>query len=561
MRMEFSGKNSQVSASLKDPFSFDNEKCGPNTPPPVVKPKKFFKSRNVEGPATEELNHNTASYMGSNRSCDSSYKNKTGRKYGKNSFSSPPSVGSKKYYSSGKISSPELSLDSDNEQTEAMNLSSPTKTAVPAREENKPPIVLRIIKGTSHLVNDLGSPPSARHHENSGVIVRSSSRKRSHSTDQDYRPYNSSILNIPKKSTRELRSKRVSDSSVDYKPDEPSKEVVSKPEKVKSGSTIDTIREEVEQRSELEDSDNSSKQSESPELNNTNTTSLCKPETNANLDCASEMTSVNNTVIPSVNEGEEEIQEKENFGGLQKEELDNYVSDKLSQTLDDSQPHEPPVPPSPAPITTPPLSSNITNTKTFLDQDWFSDSDCSDSFSDQINTIASNEGEADLETEVHPNAIEACEMDEKCDSEPEPEMKDVSLEKTSPPSPKIESRPIVARISPIKKGSIFKCRSQVSGSKKRLALYKHKWAADDKDGNAGDGANAMGRPTGVTKVNSQPCLVDEDFEPSKLTRVTSWPLCKSEMLEDEQEMITSVKCPKTAKEVRILILMNYIISR
>ncbi|CAG2057719.1 unnamed protein product [Timema podura] len=178
--------------------------------------------------------------------------------------------------------------------------------------------------------------------------------------------------------------------------------------------------------------------------------------------------------------------------------------------------------------------------KLFLDHNWFSDSEDSNSIADQINTIASSQ-EADFQAKK-------AEDPEEGDA-PKDFSQSSSLNKSEFSSQELESGSSERAGSPFqKKGSIFKSRSLLSnGSRKRLALYKHKWS-DDKEGGSKAGGNTSPSSTIPSQQTSSTTYSDfeEEFEPDKLTRVTSRPAADSDPL-DEQESITSVKCPRKAK--------------
>lgn len=85
-----------------------------------------------------------------------------------------------------------------------------------------------------------------------------------------------------------------------------------------------------------------------------------------------------------------------------------------------------------------------------------------------------------------------------------------------------------------KKGSIFKSRSLVpaEGTKKRRALYKHKWC---------DGDNSEKKPDAPTEIKNTSEYDEFGFKDEPLTRVT-----KSN---DEEDCVSTVKCSKTDKGV------------
>lgn len=83
-----------------------------------------------------------------------------------------------------------------------------------------------------------------------------------------------------------------------------------------------------------------------------------------------------------------------------------------------------------------------------------------------------------------------------------------------------------------KKGSIFKSRSMIAdGSKKRRALYKHKWS-DDKDAPKNNDEN---------KSENASTFDEYGFSNEPLTRITQ------EASDDESETVTSIKCMKQDK--------------
>nr|XP_023030070.1 protein wings apart-like [Leptinotarsa decemlineata] len=118
-------------------------------------------------------------------------------------------------------------------------------------------------------------------------------------------------------------------------------------------------------------------------------------------------------------------------------------------------------------------------------------------------------------------------------SEHKDEIMDKILEK--PP----EQAPPVKLVISKKKGSIFKSRTLVddSGSKKRRALYKHKWTDDNKD-DAKEPSKA--NEEGDTSINKSPNTNDDGFvfKDDPLERVTN---------EVDEQEITSVKCSKSDK--------------
>lgn len=159
--------------------------------------------------------------------------------------------------------------------------------------------------------------------------------------------------------------------------------------------------------------------------------------------------------------------------------------------------------------------------KTLVDQDWFSGSDDSEGAS----------GNAESEVLLHVTSTIS-----------ESQISD-------PPSTSVSSiKPVV------KKGSIFKSRSTgATNGNKRRALYKHKWCDSDKESTVTDTPNT-GNSTPTTASSSSsagPVAYEEEFEPSQLTRVVTYPAADADF-EDEADAITSIRCGRKIKGVSIL---------
>ncbi|XP_011162154.1 protein wings apart-like [Solenopsis invicta] len=155
--------------------------------------------------------------------------------------------------------------------------------------------------------------------------------------------------------------------------------------------------------------------------------------------------------------------------------------------------------------------------KTLVDQDWFSGSDDSEGAS----------GNAESEIPLHVTSTVS------------------ELQSSDPPSTSVSStKPAAA-----KKGSIFKSRSTgATNGNKRRALYKHKWCDSDKESTAPDTPNT-GNSTPTTASGSStagPVAYEEEFEPSQLTRVVTYPAVDADF-EDEADVVTSVRCGRKVK--------------
>lgn len=592
MRMDYSRRNTPHPIPPKDPFSFDTESDGlqnkllasGDTSPvkSVPKPKKFFKSRNIDIIPPEEIRLNASVYVGSNRSTESSYGSHGGKKYGKGGYNSrlqqcnsssssqSSSGGSKKFFTSTAIknSGSVASGESVGEQVEAMNLSSPTKTAAPLREENKPPIVLRIFKGTAHLVNEIKEPSSVQQpvkpaSENS---VRNTRRRHSeigggdswsvsaHESNKDKSSYVS--ITSPKKSNKVgkdmvvVRSHNTSEpvivenvetQSSDSNQDKvhvekqvaKTEEVIEEHDVYKGMQTMHDEKENISSEGIIADVEIPSLTYPTV-LKSKNVTNII-PEVPANIPSEAEVVTTAAEVLPICKDF---IKDEEKL--LKAEELlsSTYVDfNSATEKLLLTGPKEP--------------------SKAILDHDWFSDTEDSNSIADQINTIAASEVEC--ESDVQAKVVEESvveqdkggEVESVVTSQPDegqgqPECEHSSNSSSNTNTAERTNSPAT------KKGSIFKSRSLLSdGSKKRLALYKHKWV-DDKDGTGGGsqpGTNtsvSSSQPGGGTSTFSD---MEEEFEPAKLTRVVTWPTAGANHDDDNAEAITSIRCNKKAKGV------------
>jgi len=614
MRMDYSNHNTPHPAPSKDPFSFDTESdglqnkllAGGGTSPvkSVPKPKKFFKSRNTDVVSPEELRLNASVYVGSNRSTESSYSSHVGKKYGKGGYSSrlqqcnsssssqSGSGGSKKFFTSTaiKTSGSAVSGESVGEQIEAMNLSSPTKTTAPLREENKPPIVLRIFKGTAHLVNEIKEPSSVHQQPSKPASennVRSTRRRHgetggdtwsvsTHDSNKDKSSYVS--ITSPKKSNKVgkdmvvVRSHATSEPVIVEKIEAQSSD--NNEQKVHSEKQLVRTDEVTEQHGMYEAIQTMHDEKENisgegiisdvelpslmyPAVLTTKNITPVIPEVPANppaetvvddtvaivpevlVDPPTETEVVTAAVeIPVCRDLNKEDEEKL----LKAEELlsSTYVDfSSATEKLLLTGPKDPP--------------------KAIVDHDWFSDSEDSNSIADQINTIASSQAEYESDMQMKAMEESSVEKDKTGDVESvitsQLDQVQDQLECEHGSGSSSNNTNITERTnSPAtKKGSIFKSRSLLSdGSKKRLALYKHKWV-DDKDGTGGGSRPGAGISLSGDLSSSQPSSgtstysdMEEEFEPGRLTRVVTWPTAGADH-GDDGEAITSIKCNKKAK--------------
>lgn len=126
------GRTDSQNSKSNDSFSFDND--SDSSAPPVIKPKKFFKSRNAEAPtpATDTIKASSVASFGSNIADDTDHPIQPMR-----------TAASRKMMT--RTPSPPAARPS---------------SSTNADEANKPPIVLRIFKGTSQLVSTTTTPTS-----------------------------------------------------------------------------------------------------------------------------------------------------------------------------------------------------------------------------------------------------------------------------------------------------------------------------------------------------------------------------------------------------------------
>ncbi|XP_011505377.1 PREDICTED: protein wings apart-like isoform X2 [Ceratosolen solmsi marchali] len=110
----------------------------------------------------------------------------------------------------------------------------------------------------------------------------------------------------------------------------------------------------------------------------------------------------------------------------------------------------------------------------------------------------------------------------------------------------INSKPTV-----IKKGSIFKTRSTGStNGNKRRALYKHKWCDSDKELKSVNNDNSrINTPSTSCATLNDPNLVafDEEFENASLTRIVTYPETGVDLSVDIESAVTSIRCGKKVK--------------
>nr|CAD7198531.1 unnamed protein product [Timema douglasi] len=521
--------------------------------PAVAKPKKFFKSRNIDAATPLDQPGPLNTYRNTNHNTGYA-SHQPAKKYGRANYggtrgSAPPATSAaKKFFTSSNRAVPPL-----DEQTEAMNLTSPTKP--PPREENKPPIVIRIFKGTAQLVNEVNEtkdslvlthqqpppPPETK------CTLRITRRRNLSEANSDFE-YVSSLGSVESsdrvtRSSDSATSPPLSKRSRDHTEEEPSNQdpdEQASDEEEPPASPVGKEQDPIEEvLSRMHERDSVGSTASEQVLDNTPSVEVDGSSTHVdtqedeNLEqTLGSATPPQEAATPQNAESSQETVVTSSELELEDQEKLRKANEILSSTyVDFNSASEKLLRPD-----TPTAPAN----KLFLDHNWFSDSEDSNSIADQINTIASSQ-EADFQAKK-------AEDPEERDA-PKDFSQSSSLSKSEFSSQELESGSSERAGSPFqKKGSIFKSRSLLSnGSRKRLALYKHKWS-DDKEGGSKAGGNTSPSSTIPSQQTSSTTYSDfeEEFEPDKLTRVTSRPAADSDPL-DEQESITSVKCPRKAK--------------
>ena len=121
---------------------------------------------------------------------------------------------------------------------------------------------------------------------------------------------------------------------------------------------------------------------------------------------------------------------------------------------------------------------------------------------------------------------------------------------------KMDEKPIVT-----KKGSIFKTRSTgTTDGNKRRALYKHKWCDNDKESKSAsvdnDGINAPSTSC-TTKTHTGTVTFEEELKNPCLTRVVTYPEAGIDLSDDLENGVTSIRCGKKVKEVSNFNVTNF----
>lgn len=565
------GNQNRVSSG-KDPFSFETDPDNkPDSSPTVVKPKKFFKSRNVP-PVVEESRQDVAIYR---QVPDSQYGRARAPKQ-------PPQQSAQKQQQQAVTKASHATIS----KKVIENLDSTNASAdISSREESKPPIVLRICKGTARLVcgdvqQDTQEPETDTYRISTPLASPSkvdierrtvnteTSLKSDHRSLRAHQPIVSTVSipleNSDMRRTTRSRAKNLHlDLTATTSVVTPSTTPVT-PNSHGSGLSL-TLRKSVTDSNntlishyDIVKTDCSSTYSSKPTIEPLIGRDQPLPTTTQELiDILSSdsdtrpppappspsLPPVSSSPTPVVNVGTEnatEITESESvaLNQVQHCSIDiptNEIRDEPVVVVQQSDPEpeaEPDLESESEPSTRGTTDAPVDVTaaaKTLVDQDWFSGSDDSEG--------ASGNAESEIPLHVTSTVLESQVLD--------------------PPSTSVPS----TKPATTKKGSIFKSRSTgATNGNKRRALYKHKWCDSDKESTATDAPNTgNSTPTIASGSNSAgPVTYEKEFDPSQLTRVVTYPSADADF-EDEADAVTSVRCGKKVKGVSTLCPIHTII--
>ncbi|XP_044258419.1 protein wings apart-like isoform X2 [Tribolium madens] len=445
--------------------SNENEKNTSSEGESVPKPKKFFKSRNTEPPDLSSSYKTTADMTYGNVTKKLKIVNEPAEK-------SPPKSVGRKFFSS-KSNSPEKTVLSSNVNNSKRN-------------ETKPPIVLRICKGKSQLVNDSDESESTPTPSSTPSTSNATSPRALRDTAQ-----RSPNCRITRSARRSMQQDPSSSPATADTPTEFSLFTSPKQDIELSPQYIPAEKYEMERKAMYDN--------------------LLKPNSPSQLFPEDKNTTIEDSGIDYI----------DNEISAEKDVEENGENEQIEDPVEETKPSES-VEPSDEEKT---QDTNIKDpieeikpsveepiTKGSIEEEWDTDEDSNSTTPD---------------SEMKTNVTE--------DSEPLPALPEEQKEKTTEESASETSPPVKLVISK-KKGSIFKSRPLVTDvTKKRRALYKHKWS-DDKDATQKSNENASSN-------NTSGSVYDEfSFNDDPLTRVTV-----GGNSDGEDESVTSIKCTKSDK--------------
>lgn len=460
----FKRQNQNINSG--DSFAFDGADIKPKVEGPP-KPKKFFKSRNVE--PSDEKAASTPAVSG----------NKIDAKAGgkkKDDFGTT----SKKTY--GSKQSPK------NDQSQSGN-------------EYKPPIVLRIFKGTSCIIADSDkassptttspvSPKTRSSPKPEKPPVTRSTRRKSCQETAEVAP----VSPRPKRTRKEVIKDPAIQSIISQLISDDEDEAAFDTEPLASSEPLQTSQpEQVDDASDdsiplASTSFYSKKEETSNKENEDNANALQQIEDTQKLEEANELLKETNLDFAQVVDNMLNPPAKE-----------EPVCEKPTGEVEAEPVQEPPAD----------------------ERDFESESDSSDAVNPVGVTLTSKVESGGLKLVIKKTP------ESNTEKEPVAETEDK------------EEETVPAKVMPVKKKSIFKSRvKDETGNAKRLALYKHNW-------NSSQALEPNNKPTAPTSASQYDDI--NEFELGGLTRVPTDPADPTKPVED----VTKVKCDKKDKGVII----------
>ncbi|KAJ3627172.1 hypothetical protein MTP99_014571 [Tenebrio molitor] len=451
----------------------ENEKVAPPEGDNTPKPKKFFKSRNTDPPDLSTSYKTTA---------DMTYGNATKKLKIVNEPVEKTTKSVPRKFFSSKSNSPEKTVLSSNVNNSKRN-------------ETKPPIVLRICRGKSQLVNDSDESESTPTPSSTPSTSNATSPRALRDTAQ-----RSPNCRITRSARRSMQQDPSSSPATADTPGEFSLFTSPKQDMDLSPQYIPAEKYEMERKAMY---DNLLKPN-SPQQALDSASMISENRKNDDGDSG-----INNEKETEEDSKDEQTDFSQSEDNTEKNEPCEIIERLDEETIQDKEPEEVMKEPEPeAPVDeVKPVEELVT--KGSIEEEWDTDSD-------------SNSTTTELETKTNTTA-DADPIQMPIDEQKEETTEDKDSE-TAPPVKLVISK---------KKGSIFKSRPLVTDvTKKRRALYKHKWS-DDKDAPQKPNEN-------TTSNNTSSSVYDEfGFNDDPLTRVT--------VSDGEKDGVTSIKCTKSDK--------------
>ncbi|KAF5307357.1 hypothetical protein FQR65_LT07074 [Abscondita terminalis] len=473
-------------------LGYDAEK--PESVSNIPKPKKFFKSRN-----TDQSDSQVVSYTGRSEST------KKARNVVVDKTKKP---NAKKFFTSKSAAAVEKTVLSSNVNNNAK------------RDEGKPPIVLRICRGKSQLLSDSDESESTPTPSSTPSTSAITSPRASKDTPQRS-PGN---IRITRSARRSMQSDPNSSPATADTPGDTFAALFTSPKKDLDLSPQYIPAEKYElERKAMYDSllrPNSPKESAAESVDNENVPNIPLDSITADLEEINKTNDEFTEIFEPMNldVADEEAGEEDNEEEDDGEEEYNEVFENEQEFTDN-------------------FEDIVQDTPVEEEENACLDLDTSGKLCDNPNKkqkIEEDSTDTEVEEEIpEPQTRRTTRSMDKPKTFPLEKHKEEILEKILEKPLSMEPLAPVKLVISKKKGSIFKSRSMVAdGSKKRRALYKHKWS-DDKDGaqkNPDDSKNE-----GVNPYD------DYGFSNEPLTRVTQ------EIDGDDPEVVTSIKCTKQDK--------------